>query len=127
MKQGTGCSFTDIQCSGLECAALYVTNTCLWHHCFIEWPLIIFSALIVVKPIYLRNNTVLLDSVVEIYKHCNTVETLLSYSGTKSLVSEWCGILFSIKNVITCFRKYHVCSVREQMVFRCVHEVPYII
>lgn len=53
---------------------------------------------IVVKPIYLRKNIVFLDSVVEIYKHWNTAETLVSYSGTKSLAAEWCSILLHINS-----------------------------
>jgi hypothetical protein len=70
--------------------------------------LIIFSPLIVVKPIYLKKNIIFLDSIVEIYKHWNTVETLVSYSGTKSLVAEWCRVLLSIEDVKICLRKYHV-------------------
>jgi hypothetical protein len=44
---------------------------------------------------YLRKNFVFLGgkvfSMVEIYKHWNTVETFVSYSGTKSLVAERCS------------------------------------
>jgi hypothetical protein len=50
--------------------------------------LLIFLPLLVGKLIYLRENTVFLDgkvfSMVEIYKHWNTVETFVLYSGTKS-------------------------------------------
>lgn len=80
--------------------------------------LIIFSPLIVVKPVYLR----ILDNVIEIHKHWNTIETLVSYSGANNLVAEWCSILLSIEDVKICLRKYHVCSVRGQMVFCCAHE-----
>jgi hypothetical protein len=81
MEQGTGCSLTAIQYKGLEYAALHVI--------FVASQ--IFHLWFVMKPIYLRKNIIFLDSVVEIYKHWNTAETLVSYSGTKSLVAEWCS------------------------------------
>ena len=67
-----------------------------------------------VKPIYLRKNIVFLDSVVEIYKHWNTAETLVSYSGTKSLAPEWCSILIFetfIKKSYFIYIKLYFCAV----------------
>jgi hypothetical protein len=39
-------------------------------------------------------------SVIEIFRHWKSLETLVSYSGPKRFVAEWCSILVSMKNVI---------------------------